>query len=589
MSSLREWSAETRGTTFELVRHFLAHMFDCELLPAGGRGPGRYWQRIAVSAFALAIPLGLVVMDPPYLHGGGAFQIHSPALLRAVATIDQLALITLVSALTGLLGLLSWESLFPGRRDYLLLAGFPVRPRQIFLARFLSMLVFAVGLILAINILPAFLTPHEFTVQGDAEGSAVVPVVARLFSSCLSCGFVFFGIVALQGVLLNLLPGAWFTRVSTWCQGVLVAVFFLAGLYTWFILGWTRNDIANITDFSWAPPLWFAAAFRVIGGERDPFWMDMARRACLAAAVAPGLAAITYLISYRRYRKLLVEGSGHEVVSRVGRWNPLGLLARNPRQRAILHFIAITLSRSRTHRVVMLAYLGAGAGVMLNSVLLMGALKKGASDWASVMKFVALFWPLGFSMILVAGLRHAFSIPADLGANWLFQINEKNGRRDWARAVERFMIWGVLFPPYLVLFPLGVASLGWGLAARMAVLQIIVSLAIFDIHFYDWQQLPFTCSYIPGKKSLIGQVAGWIYVFAVLVPAMSIVIATVSQMTEIWAGFGVFILGIGIWLRVRRRDGWGEAKLQYEDLSDGVPDLGIRGIRRPAALSAGAK
>jgi len=58
-------------------------------------------------------------------------------------------------------------------------------------------------------------------------------------------------------------------------------------------------------------------------------------------------------------------------------------------------------------------------------------------------------------------------------------------------------------------------------------------------------------------------------------------IATVSQMTEIWAGFGVFILGIGIWLRVRRREGWGEAKLQYEDLSDGVPDLGIRDIRHP--------
>jgi hypothetical protein len=50
-------------------------------------------------------------------------------------------------------------------------------------------------------------------------------------------------------------------------------------------------------------------------------------------------------------------------------------------------------------------------------------------------------------------------------------------------------------------------------------------------------------------------------------------------LTEIWAPFAIFIAGIAIWLRVRRRDGWGEGKLQYEDLSDGIPDLGIRGMR----------
>jgi hypothetical protein len=50
-------------------------------------------------------------------------------------------------------------------------------------------------------------------------------------------------------------------------------------------------------------------------------------------------------------------------------------------------------------------------------------------------------------------------------------------------------------------------------------------------------------------------------------------------LTEIWVLFGEFILGIAIWLRVRRWDGWGEAILQYEDVSDGLPDLGIRDIR----------
>ncbi len=97
-------------------------------------------------------------------------------MIRTLATIDQLALLTLVNAITGLLALLSWESLFPSRRDYLLLAGFPVRPHQIFLARFLSMLLFATGLVLAINLLPAFLTPHEFTVISLKRAHLTGPV-----------------------------------------------------------------------------------------------------------------------------------------------------------------------------------------------------------------------------------------------------------------------------------------------------------------------------------------------------------------------------------------------------------------------------
>jgi hypothetical protein len=52
---------------------------------------------------------------------------------------------------------------------------------------------------------------------------------------------------------------------------------------------------------------------------------------------------------------------------------------------------------------------------MLNSVLLMGVLKHGSSDWTGIMKFVALFWPAGYSMIMIAALRYAFSIPDDGG------------------------------------------------------------------------------------------------------------------------------------------------------------------------------
>ena len=50
---------------------------------------------------------------------------------------------TLVLAVTGLLALIQWQSFFPGRRDSISLAGLPIRPRQIFLARFATVLLFS--------------------------------------------------------------------------------------------------------------------------------------------------------------------------------------------------------------------------------------------------------------------------------------------------------------------------------------------------------------------------------------------------------------------------------------------------------------
>jgi hypothetical protein len=125
MNRLSNWLNETRGIHFELVRHFLARSFDSEMFSVRGR-----WQTVAVGAFALATPAGMTLIDPPYM----------PHRLRASPpdVTDEIAVLTLLFAVIGSLALLAWQSLFPSRRDLLALAGFPARPRQIFIARFVS-------------------------------------------------------------------------------------------------------------------------------------------------------------------------------------------------------------------------------------------------------------------------------------------------------------------------------------------------------------------------------------------------------------------------------------------------------------------
>ena len=573
-----KWLEETHGTKFELVRHFLARMLDREWSPMPGQ-----WQNVVVGVFALLFPAGLILVREGSLNPQdagkyrGLAMLASPEPFRAAALADELALLTLVFAVTGLLALIQWQNFFPGRRDYLALAALPIRSSQIFAARFGSGLVFSAALVVVMNLLPSIVAPLEFGGRWQKNPSFLVNVGAQAVSAGLGCFFLLFAIVALQGILLNTLPSRLFARVSVYVQSMLIGAMLLAGLYSWSIRDWPQGLIATLPQFgAWAPPVWFAGLHESLLGDPDPFFHAMATRALSAVAAAAVLMAFTYLVSYRRYRKLLVEAPVQFEAPRKRQWGMIRMLTRQPQQEAILEFMAKTLARSRAHRVIWLAYIGAAAELVVNSSLIDGAFLARSEGWTTALKFLVLFWPLGTSVVLLTGFRHVLSIPAELPANWIFRVTESQGRREWMSAVERFVILHAIAPTYIVLFPLAVRLLGWRLSFRMTLLQIVTSLAIFEILFYSWQQLPFTCSYVPGKRPLIAILAGYIGVLGVVVPLLSLAIRAGSEFTELFPFYLAFFGGVWFCARKRRREGWGEAALMYEDLPSGVPDLGIK-------------
>ncbi|PYT27741.1 MAG: hypothetical protein DMG57_17260 [Acidobacteria bacterium] len=571
-----KWLDETHGTKFELVRHFLARMLDGEWSSAPGQ-----WQSVVVGAFALLFPAGVLLVREGSLNPASAGKyrqlsmLASPEPFRAAALADELALLTLVFAVTGLIALIQWQSFFPGKRDYLSLAGLPVQSKQIFVARFGTVIVFSAALVLMLNFVPSIVAPLEFGGRWQKNPSFLVNMGAQALSSGLGCFFVLFALVALQGLLLNILPSRLFARVSAYLQGVLIGVLLLAGLYSWSIQNWEQETISRLPQFgSWAPPVWFAGLHERLLGDSDPFFYAMGNRGLLAVLAAAILVVFTYLISYRRYRKLMVEAPGQLEASRKRQWSVLWLLTREPQQEAIMQFIAKTLARSLVHRVIWLAYIGAALGIVVNSSLIDGAFLMGS--WSKAVRFLVLFWPLGTSVILLTGFRHVLSIPAELPSNWIFRITESQGRKQWMSTVERVVMLYAIVPTYVLLFPLAVHVLGWPLAVRMTLLEVLVSLTIFDVLFYSWQQLPFTCSYAPGKRPLIAILAGYIASLGVLVPLLSLMIRAGSEFTGLFPFYLAFFGGIWVWTRKRRRDGWGEAGMLYEDLPSGVPDLGIK-------------
>ena len=574
------WLDETRGVPIELIRHFLGRILDGEWSSSPGQ-----WRPAAIGVFSLLLPAGLLLVREGAMDANYSSKYVRLAMaadhagIRAAAIADEVALITLVMCVTGLIALLEWQSLFPSGRDYLALASLPVRSRQIFAARFTSVLLFSAGIIAVMNVLPSLIAPIEFGGGWRLDPSYWQHAGAQALSSGLACFFVFFAIVALQGLLLNVVPASLFTRVSVYVQGMLCCMFLLGGFYTWSIKEWRPETIGRLPQFgAWLPPAWFTGLYQELVGEGDAFFVIVAQRALIASGLAVALATGTYLISYQRYRKLLLESPVRLGMPTLWRWSPLGLLARSPRREAIMDFMAKTLVRSRAHRLLWMVYLGAATAVLLNSSLIDGAVFTRSQGWDKTLEFVVLFWPLACSVVLLNGFRHVLSVPAELHANWIFQITESQGRAEWMSAVERFIIAYAVAPIYLVLFPVAGCVLGWPLAIRMTVLQLLVSLSIFEVLFYSWQKLPFTCSFIPGERPLVGIVAKYMAMLCAVVPILTVAIAVGSQVLFLFPIYLAMFGGLWIWLRQRRREGWGDAKLTYEDVPAVVTDLGIREV-----------
>lgn len=508
----REWSAETYGTLFELFRHFLARFFDSELVATPGE-----WARVAVGMVAILccswmLLTRLLSFKYAKLRALGLFD-----RMETEAINDQVTLTALAMCLTALFVALLWQSLYPSLRDYLALASLPVRSSEIFAAK-----LGALGVVfLAFTLL---LVAPTATVFWTYTGKAAF---ADFFAAC---GFTFFALLAAQGLLLNCLPGQWFERVSVWLQALVATA-----------------AVAMFPLMSWIAPA-------MISAHAGSFILA-------ACPIAFAAAILLYLLSYHRYRRLLLEtppvrgGEKRDWFAWV-----LEAAVTDPREQAALAFVWKTISRSRTHRLALLAYLGLGLAWTLKSITEL--LNDDAS--ANSNQFIAASGPLTIALFLLLGLRYLFSLPVELRANWMFRIAEREGRMAWMRAVERFVLF-VAMPPVMLLGAVMVAqaegvftALGW------IVLAFALTAIVFERVFRDWRKLPFTCSYLPGKRPVIYTLALYLWVAPALFPISLIVFYAATNPASF-----LIVLGIeaAIWWRFHRVRmlRWGMAALEYQD------------------------
>src|SRR5512136_3031412 len=118
--------ASTRQRYATLIRHFLAHFFQSELIPRQAEA-----KVTLIQILALVATPGFVIVC--ILLRKYARLAPLPAAAAHLASLNERCLFIYFSMVViGFVAVLEWDTLFPDRRDYLVLSPLPIKERTMF-------------------------------------------------------------------------------------------------------------------------------------------------------------------------------------------------------------------------------------------------------------------------------------------------------------------------------------------------------------------------------------------------------------------------------------------------------------------------
>lgn len=571
---VRHWLGETHSCNFELCRHFFLRFFDSELISDPSQT-----RVVAGGAVGILVSLSLLFGQAYFHKYRMLLELDSPEPFHHAVLGDVLFLVTLTMVAAALFTTLEWPALFPSLRDYLALGALPVRMRQIFAAKFAALVAVASAVITAAALPPSIIIP-AMMVGRYAKGCGWH--VPGIFLASLAGGwFVFFVLVALQGALLNVLPIAQFPRVSLTLQGLLLALL-LGGVPLVFSIPTLFNRAGALPGWAiYAPPCWFFGIDQIIFGARDAATLHLARSAVLAIPASAAAAIATYLWSYRRHRVRVLESPSAERNATRLRW-PAALtdgLLPGPRSLGVFSFVAKSLARSRQHRLILIAF-GAVALALISEgfsgVILDTGPFRATATAATREAVIAI--PLALSLFLIAGLRYLFRLPVDLRANWLFRITEPGHAAELGLGIERFLLYWGAIPVAAAALPVEITLLGWRTGASVSLLCFLISLLLMEALLFTFEKIPFTSSYLPGRRTLIETVIACSIIAVCYVLGLAALVGMFVR-TATSTAILALILAAGWWkLRGARRVSHQNLRFEFEEAAE--PAVQVLGIER---------
>jgi pimeloyl-ACP methyl ester carboxylesterase len=536
-----------------LYRNFLLRIVDLDLLPAHG-DPSRLLAQAGALLAAVSFVLAMIIV-PPY----------SRATAEQIVRLswgDQEFLISTTIAVVGLFAVLAWDSVFPDRRDSLVLGNLPIRPRTVFLAKLAATGTGLAVSLLAVNIATGFSYP---LVSGGLR------TLLAYWAVILSAGlFAFCTLLALQGMAALLLSYRSFLKVSNMLQ---VTAFFTVLAAYFLTPGPSEMELTPGSPLpataTRLPSFWFLGMFQRWNGSANRLFDPLGERGLIALTVSFTLAAVSYLLSYYRNMRRIIEEPDIAPRDRArapARWRRQ-LAARiggqSPVQKAVLLFVARTMMRSRQHRNLLAAF--GGLALAISLAFAKGMLYGNSRMYALAQRygFRPPRWdepnvPMltsGFVLLFLAviGTRAAFRIPATLSANWLLRITAVHSPKAYFHAVRRSVFLLAALPVLIVasLFYVtvwsGLESWGYAMALWM------VARVVVDYALTGFNAAPFACSYAPGSSNLRMKLPVYGSAFLFAVDAGAYIEHATFESAARTVLLGVFLAGLAIHARRKWR------------------------------------
>ena len=485
-----------------LFRTFLLRVIDLELLSADADTARLLGQFAALFA-------GLSYAFTFWLLFGG--------LPKSFLWVMEHFLIETTMVVVGLFSVLCWDSIFPDRRDVLVIAPLPVRASTVFRAKLAALIAALTLSVISLNIFSGLVWPFLFSsTNGGGYIGIARSLAAYWITMLLAAMFMFCCVLGVQGVTSLVLPRQQFLRLSALLQAGAFFLFFVV-----YILEPSVEQPKALAApenqrlLAYLPSYWFFELFQQLNGSMLPEFAPLARRAWagLLIAVCSGVASVL-LAYFRTMRKIVEEPDIMPGVHRI-KWSlQFGSLL----QTCVTLFSGRTLLRSRQHRLLLSLYLGTGFAIVLAYVKTpLGQLQflhGPRGDVVDAAFLVGSIWAICFAVL---GVRLVISMPHMLRANWVFRMTETRNVPEYLSAIRRSLFVIALAPVWLflaILFLFRWPTLP--VAGHLVVLGLL-GMIVVELCLYKFHKLPFTCSYLPGQSK--AQVIFWSLVLVLAPPS----------------------------------------------------------------------
>jgi hypothetical protein len=390
-------------------------------------------------------------------------------------------------AVIGFTTFFEWDMLFPNRRDFLILASFPIRLRDLFAAQIAALAKFLGLLILAINVFPVLFT-SLVSLSAHYRGTALRLVLAEIAAVVGVSAFAFFAVAAFQGALINLTSPRLFQRISPYIQMCGMSVMILSLLTYSIYMQLLRPAAETHQLWLWLfPPVWFTGFYDLFLPDAHGLFASLGVYSLRMLAAAIALFSITWTIGFRRHYRRTLESEDTSPRAHSAR-TPTRLV-RSPEERAIYQFSGKTLARSRKHQLFLVTYLSVGLSLALNfATAVRGGKLVLSEDGARAFPFLLSFF-------VISGFRAVFQFPAELASNWIFRITESRWAEIARSATRKRVLISGLAPVLLLLAPASRTPLRF-------VFQFAAGALLVELVFWTFDKVPFTCSYFLGRTNL---------------------------------------------------------------------------------------